>query len=100
MQLASARHRLLHHRTSDSRRLTVQVFRTFSGLSTCAFVVKVASVTSSTIAKWQRLSAEQRGMLTEAIFSVCEVGATFEEFADIARSFMESIAGLETLTEL
>lgn len=38
-------------------------------------------------------------MLTEAVISVCEAGTPFEEFAETARSFMESIAGLETLTE-
>lgn len=38
-------------------------------------------------------------MLTEAVISVCDAGMRFEEFAETARSFMESIAGLETLTE-
>ena len=38
-------------------------------------------------------------MLTEAICYVCEADTSFEDFAETARSFMESIAGLETLTE-
>ena len=38
-------------------------------------------------------------MLHDAIYSVCAAKVTFEEFAETARSFMESIAGLETLTE-
>jgi pyruvate/2-oxoglutarate dehydrogenase complex dihydrolipoamide acyltransferase (E2) component len=38
-------------------------------------------------------------MLTEAICYVCEAGTSFEDFAETTRSFMESIAGLETLTE-
>ena len=38
-------------------------------------------------------------MLLEVISSVCEPNVGFDEFADTARSFMDSIAGLETLTE-
>jgi hypothetical protein len=38
-------------------------------------------------------------MLRDVVSSVCEPNVTFEEFAETARSFMESIAGLETLTE-
>jgi hypothetical protein len=38
-------------------------------------------------------------MLTEVVCYVCEAGTSFEDFAETARSFMESVAGLETLTE-
>ncbi len=38
-------------------------------------------------------------MLTEAISFGCGPNASFEDFADTARSTMEFIAGLETLTE-
>jgi hypothetical protein len=38
-------------------------------------------------------------MLTEAVYSFCAADTSFEGFAETARSFMESIAGLETLTE-
>lgn len=38
-------------------------------------------------------------MLREAIAEVSGPNASFQEFAETARSFMESIAGLETLTE-
>jgi hypothetical protein len=59
----------------------------------------VCIVSSPTLSKWQRLTTEQRDMLCEVIRSVCDANATFEEFAETARSFMESIPGLETLTE-
>jgi len=68
-------------------------------LSGCAFNGTVRAVRSRALTKWQRLTPEQRDMLTEAISSVCEAETSFEEFAGTARSFMESIAGLETLTE-
>jgi hypothetical protein len=38
-------------------------------------------------------------MLRDVVCSVCGPDVTFDEFADTARSFMDSIAGLETLTE-
>jgi hypothetical protein len=56
-------------------------------------------VRSRALTKWQKLTPDQRDMLTEAICSVCGPEMSFEEFAETARSFMESIAGLETLTE-
>ena len=56
-------------------------------------------VRSQSLTKWQRLTREQRDMLTKAVCYACEPEASFEEFAETARSFMESIAGLETLTE-
>jgi len=60
----------------------------------------VCIVSSPTLSKWQRLTGVQRDMLRDAICSVSEVDVTFEQFAETARSFMESIAGLETLTEV
>lgn len=56
-------------------------------------------VRSPNLVKWQKLTTEQREMLRDAICSVCEADVAFEEFAETARSFMESIAGLETFTE-
>jgi hypothetical protein len=56
-------------------------------------------VRSLTLRKWQRLTRSQLHRLVDVISSSRDTNATFEEFADIARSSFESIPGLETLTE-
>ena len=56
-------------------------------------------VRSRTRDKWKTLTAEQQDMLMAAVAESSEPNATFEGFAETARSFMESIPGLETHTE-
>jgi hypothetical protein len=56
-------------------------------------------VRSLALRKWQRLTRRQLEELVEVISSTRGANLRFEEFADMARTSMESIPGLETLTE-
>lgn len=59
----------------------------------------VQSVRPQSLNAWLKLTSEQRDTLTEAFCCACDPDSSFEGFAETARSFFESIPGLETLTE-
>ncbi|SRR5258708_1375893 len=64
-----------------------------------SFTWTVCFVTPETLRKWQRLTVGQREMLTDAVIEACGPNVSIVDFTETAASFIESIPGLETLSQ-
>src|SRR5258708_20361403 len=64
-----------------------------------SFTWTVCFVTPETLRKWQRLTVGQSEMLTGAVMEACGPNVSIVDFTETAASFIESIPGLETLSQ-